>query len=75
MPLPSARRDSGAYRLTAVKGQREPSADIPVHFMNSDLTVICRKRSAGMRLKTTRVGNVTCPACLKKLKSLESSHA
>lgn len=74
MPLPSARRDSGAYRLTAVHGLNEPTPDIPVHFMNSDLAVICRKRSAGMRLKTTRVGNVTYPACLKKLKS-EMAHA
>lgn len=68
MPLPVARRDSLAYRLTPVKGQAEPPAEIPVHFMTGDLFVVCRVRSVGMRLKTTRVDKITCPACLKKMR-------
>ncbi len=65
MPAPVARRESTAYRFTPVKGLPEPAADIPVHFMNGEIALACRKPGGAMRLKTSVPGNVTCPKCLK----------
>ena len=65
MPAPVARRESMAYRLTPIKGQPEPPADVPVHFMRPDLTTECRISGAFV-LKTALPSKVTCPKCRKK---------
>lgn len=49
------------------RGQPEPLAGAPVHYMDAALFVSCRVRGAGVRLKTRLAEKVTCPACRKIL--------
>jgi hypothetical protein len=49
------------------RGLPEPAPEIPVHHMNAQLFITCRKPGGAMRLKTSVPGNVTCPKCLKLL--------
>ena len=53
------------YPSAPATGPVEPGAEIPVHFMNAQLFIACRKPGGAMRLKTSVPGNVTCPKCLK----------
>ena len=53
------------YPSAPATGPVEPGAEIPVHFMNAQLFIACRKPGGAMRLKTSVLGNVTCPKCLK----------
>lgn len=71
MSLPSARRGSPVYRLTAVKGEPEPPAGARVHFVRPDTTAECRI-SLCFRLKTRARNKVTCPACLNLMR--EKTH-
>jgi len=53
------------YPGKPARGLPEPAAEIPVHHMNAQLFITCRKPGGAMRLKTSVPGNVTCPKCLK----------
>lgn len=74
MNLSVARRESTTYPLTLIKGQRGPPPGYIVHFLTPRLAVLCNRPGAWFCPKTKVPEKVTCPACLKKLKS-EMAHA
>ncbi|MBZ4194178.1 MAG: hypothetical protein LAE24_07725 [Candidatus Contendobacter sp.] len=57
------------YPSAPAKAPQAPPDSVPVHFMDAMLFTVCRISGAGIRLKTSVLGKVTCPACLKKMKA------